>query len=345
MGNRSAVVTVCDSGMSSHTGSVLEKERSVVVGERPPGRQAQESGGSAAHRRVLQRLGQHLWMHRRYLIPGLLCGALAGFAQAGIASMIKDFVNGLSGSNTHALAMTCILVVLFYALKGFLSYGQSVLLANVAQRVGLSLRRDVYAHLQSLSLSYFHRRQTGALMSTLTNDVPKLQSAAMTLKDVVATPIQAITFLVSMWILSKEMTCFTVIVVPFIAIAIQRLTRRIRGLSRQSQERSADLASVMEETLAAPRIVRAFTAETHEIQRFERESERVVDAQLRSARRSALLGPVVDVIGAAGVAMVLYYGGSQVLAGKLDSGGLIAFLFLMSTIANATNEITSMVNS
>jgi subfamily B ATP-binding cassette protein MsbA len=296
-----------------------------------------------AHTLTPTQLRNRLWgyirLHLNLLIPGLICGVMAGFSQAGIAAMLRSFVKTLNAGDNSLLLLVCGGVVVIYGLMGAFKYGQSVLLATVAQKLGMSVRRDVYSHLQKLSLSYFHRRQTGSLMSALTNDIGKLQNAAMMLRDVVATPIQAIIYLSFMVAISWRLTGFALIVVPLMGLVIQRLTRRLRGLSKKGQEQQADVAAVMEETLSAPRIVRAFTAEAHEVERYEEVSKTAIGTQLKSIRRSARLGPTVDLIGAMGVALVLYVGGNEVLQKRMGFEDLLAFLLLISQVANAVGAM------
>ncbi len=306
--------------------------------------QEPETGG-ANSRLVGRRLLSYLGKHKARFIPGLICGVLVGVVQARVAFVVKSFIDSLTTKNHASILIACVSVVVLYAFLGLLKYTQSILLSIVAQRIGLEMRRDVYAHLQALSLSYFHKRRTGALMSTLTSDIPKLQNAAMMLKDVIATPAQALITLVMMLLLSWKLTLFTLFVLPLTAIFIQNLTKRLRSISKQTQNRFADVAGLMEETLAAPRIVRAFTAEKYEIARFEEQSERAIESQLVAARRSARLGPVVDFIGATGIAFVLYVGGSEVLSGRMTSGSLIAYLLFVSTLANSANSVGSLKSS
>jgi ATP-binding cassette, subfamily B, bacterial MsbA len=291
---------------------------------------------------VARRLLGYLRPHRVKIVLGLACGAVVGGATAGIAWMIKTFVNALPSGDSQSLGYACLSVVGLYAILGSLKYGQSILLAEVAQRVGVHLRRDVYAHLQTLSIGWFYRRRTGALMSALTNDIGKLQNAAMMLRDVITAPIQAVTFFVMMLTFSWQLTLFSLIAVPIMALAVQRMTRKLRGISRQTQEKMADVASLMEETLSAPRVIRAFSAEKHEVERFEKESDAAIGMQLKGARRSARLGPVVDFIGSIGVALVLYFGGLQVTSKRMDPGELIGFIYLVSQLANAISAMSNL---
>jgi subfamily B ATP-binding cassette protein MsbA len=291
------------------------------------------------YRAVASRLWQYGKAYKGQLIAGLLCGVFAGVVNAGVWRMVKEFVDGLNKGDARLLLYVCLGNVALYAVMGLLKYGQSVLLANVSQRVGLQLRREVYAHLQTLSLGYFHRQRTGALLSTLTSDIPRLQNAANMVKDLVATPAQVVIILTLMFLTSWQLTLGAFLVVPLMAVFIQRLTRRLRAISRETQDRHADVAAVMEETLAAPRIVRAFTAEQREVDRFEQVNEKAIESQLRGIRRSARLGPVVDFIGAAGVSAVLYMGGKLVTSGSMTTGDLMMLLGLMSQLANAINAI------
>lgn len=237
------------------------------------------------------------------------------------------------------LALVCAaLVALYTALWGF-SYGQSVLLAEVTQRVGMQMRGDVYAHLQSLPLAYFKQRRTGALMSTLTNDVPKLQNAAMMIKDVVATPLMVIVFLGMLFATSWKLTLLALAVVPLMALAIQLLTKRLRGISNRSQQKMADVSALMEETLAGARVVKAFTAERHEIERFRHENEAALNVSMSGVRRGARLRPTVDLIGALGIAFTLWVGGREVALNHLSFPQLLKFIFMSVQLSNAVGAV------
>ncbi|MBC7807986.1 MAG: ABC transporter ATP-binding protein, partial [Akkermansiaceae bacterium] len=287
-----------------------------------------------------QRLLAYLAPHKGILTTGLLCGALASLVEGGTGFLFKKFIDNLGNSaQSKFLVWICVGIVALYILLGVFKYGQTILLATAAQRVGQGIRRDIYAHLQKFSLGYFHRRRTGAIMSTLQSDAAKVQNAAMLLKDAVNAPLAVGIFLGMLFAESWLLTCFLLLAVPGMAIAIQTLTRRLRGLSQATQERLGNMSAMMEETISAPRIVRAFSAEEREIARFENASEEAVKAQLRSTSRSARLGPVVDVLGAIGVAGVLYIGGMLVHDEVMTVGSLSAYLFFAAKISANVNAI------
>jgi subfamily B ATP-binding cassette protein MsbA len=128
-------------------------------------------------------------------------------------------------------------------------------------------------------------------------------------------------------------------VVPFMAGAIQLLTRQIRSLSSDTQGKMADVASVMEETISNVRVVKAFTAEDHEIERFERVNESALQVSMRGIRRSARLKPTIDFIGALGMALALYIGGREVALGHLDLGRLLKFILVVVQLANSIGAV------
>jgi subfamily B ATP-binding cassette protein MsbA len=303
---------------------------------------------SLESRAVLRRLAAYLGPQRFRLIVGLACAALAGTVPAGVAESIKRFANtAATGDTSQALAVSVGVIGLYTALLG-LRYGQGLLLAEVTQRVGMALRRDVYAHLQRMSLAFFSRQRTGALLSTLTNDVGRLQNAAMLLKDGVALPITAVVMLVLLFRISWQLSLFTLLVVPLMAGVIGRITRRMRVLSAQTQARQADVNAVMDETLSAMRVVKAFGAEEREVARFEIASQAAFAATMRGVRRTALLAPVVDWIGALSIALILYFGAREMAlrANDLNKGLSLAeflqFVFVANTLAQSVSGIGSL---
>jgi subfamily B ATP-binding cassette protein MsbA len=286
---------------------------------------------------VRQRLLGYLMRHRSVVLGGVLAGALVAAAQGGVISFLRRFVAVAVDrpDDTRALAANCVSIVGMYALLGLFKYVQGTLLVRAALQTGLEIRTDVFSHLLRQPLSYYHRRQTGALLSALTSDIGKLQTGAMMLKDFVATPVQALIYLVLLFVAAGGrwyLVLAALAILPFMALAMQRLTRRVRALSRESQALQAGVTAVMEEALSSPRTVQAFVAEERELTRFSQTSEAQIALQLKTERRRALLGPIGDLVGAVAVAVVLFFG-----ARFFDFPRLIALLLLLSQFANSVS--------
>ncbi len=262
---------------------------------------------------VRQRLLGYLLRHKGTLLGGVLAGALVAATQGGVVWALKNFVSiaARTPDDLRSQGLFCLAIVGLYVVLGIFKYFQGTLLAKAALRTGLEIRSDVFAHLLRQPLSYYHKRQTGALLSALTNDIGKLQNGAMMLKDFVATPVQIAVCLIWIFIAAGSnwpQLLIAFAVLPLMVLPAQRLTRRVRALSKEAQQQQAGVSSVMEEALSAPRTVQAFSAEAREQARFESTSEAQITTQLKTERRRALLGPIGDLIGAIAVAIVLYGG-------------------------------------
>jgi ATP-binding cassette, subfamily B, bacterial MsbA len=286
-------------------------------------------------RDVQKRLIPYLMPNKWRFALGLFCGISVAFAQTGIAFLIGDFARSAQ-HDMNKIILACVGIVVLYGVQGLLKYGQAMNMSVVAMRLGLGVRRDVYTHIQKLSLAFFYKRQTGALMATLTGDVGRLQNAALMVKDIISSPIQAIVFLAALFSISWQLTLAAMLVVPVMAYAIQRLTKRLRDISRMSQAEQSGVASVMEETLSAPRIVQSFSAEAREVERFNDANEQGIRMQLKTLDKTARLGPVVDFIGAFAVAALLYLGVARF---GVTFDNLLKMLVIMSQLSS---QITAM---
>lgn len=273
----------------------------------PPDRQA-----------LIRRLFSFISPFRKPLALGLLCSALSAAALPVALKALTGFIDQAkeaSGSGAvyppetlNEVTHAGLTIVGAYTGLLVFRFLQGLFLSEVAQRVGMLIRRSIFSHLQRMPLAFFHSQRTGALLATLTNDVNRLQNAAMLLRDGVVLPLQALIYLATMLWASLEMAAVTLVTVPLMVGVIQLITRKLRALSSESQSRLADATSILSETLSAPRVVQAFSAEEREVERFNRANEGAFQVAMRGIRRTSLLTPTVDWIGAVALALVLYAG-------------------------------------
>ena len=277
----------------------------------------------------------------------IACAAGSTSAEAKVISLIKDFVDAAqhavqASAVRHAVSQIKIIsgeVVLLYALKGILDYGDTVGFAEVGQRMALRLRNEIYAHLQGLSLSFFNRQRTGALMSTMNNDVPAMQASVAALKDTATGPFAILIGLGMVLQVSPLLTCMALLVVPGMAFAINLLSKRIRKIAGQTQDKLADVNTLMEETLSGIRIIQSFSAEKSAIGQFQTATNAAKSVYMSGVRQAAKVRPVTDTIGAIGVAFALWFAGDLVVHGKITLGGLIKFIFALNLIAGGLSGI------
>src|SRR5689334_1486570 len=228
-------------------------------------------------RELQRKLLSYVQPHVGTLALGLLCAGVVAGISAGIAWFIKDAINAMVTGQVGHLNFMCAAVLVVFLLKGIFSFGQNYLLSLVANRVAARLRDQIFAHLHSLSLSFFNQRRTGAIMSTLTNDVPVVQNAAMSLRDIVSAPIIIVVSLSALFYVSPRLALASIIFIPFMAAVISRIGKRIRTISVKVQGKLADVTTIIEETVAGVRIIKSFGTEHHEVSRFSDENERTLE--------------------------------------------------------------------
>jgi len=326
---------------------------------------------------IERRLFEYLRPNLRPLIKGLLCAAATTGITASIAVFIRHTIDAMVNGETGHLNFMCGAVLGVFVIKGLFTYGQNYYLSLTANRVGKTMRDDIYAHLHTLSLSFFNRKRTGAIMSTITNDVQVIQNAAQSLKDTVSAPIMIIVSLSMLFYVSPRLALASLVFIPFMAAVISRISKRMRSISGSVQGKVADITTVLEETVAGVRIVKSFAAEQHEISRFSRTNDSALNAVMKAVRKNAQLRPLTEFIGAFAIALMLFLGGNMVAytnkvqqqelqtwvkqhpisaqmpeaakfhvpRGGMTQGQLIMFLYLLNAVASAAGDIGSIANT
>lgn len=320
-----------------------------------------------------RRLLDYLKPHIAVLSLGLTCAAATSCITAGIGGLIKRAIDSMVNGSVGHLNFLCGAVLIVFMIKGLFSFGQNYLLSLVANSIATRLRDQLFAHLHSLSLSFFNRRRTGSIMSTLTNDVTVVQNAAMSIRDFVSAPITIVVCLGGLFYLSPKLALLSLVFIPFMATVIARIGKRIRSISGVVQGRLADVTNIIEETVAGVRIIKSFSAEDHEIERFSQHNNQTLVSVMKAARKSAQLRPIIEFIGAFGIALVLFLGGNYVadtnrqqqallqawvkkhpgqdppkpsdfnIPGSMTQGDLIAFLYLLNALARGAGDVGGIV--
>lgn len=276
------------------------------------------------------------------LIAAILCMLLAAAGNLFVPWIIKDVIDKvLVNKDMEQLNIIAAGIIVVFFLRGAFLYGQTYLMSYIGQRVVVDIRERLYRHLQRLSLSYFEKRQTGTVMSYITNDVAALQSAMVeNFIEAVTEAATLIGTIIAMFYIHWKLSLLTVITFPLVAHTINVLGRRIRSAGHVVQERAADITSVLQETISAIRVVKSFVREDYEVERFNRENKHNLRAQMKAAQLMAMLTPIVEFLAAIGVTIIIWYGGREVISGNLTSGSLIAFLIYVVNISNPLKRLS-----
>jgi ATP-binding cassette, subfamily B, bacterial MsbA len=212
-------------------------------------------------------------------------------------------------------------------LQGLCSMGHSYLTAWISQRIIADFRRHLFAHLHTLSVSFFARRRTGELLSRLMSDVTVIQSV------VTETPIDSakqlvtflggITFLLTM---NWRLSLLILILLPLLVLVAKIFGRKLKSLSTSIQDHTAAMSTLIEEVISGIRIVKSFVQTRREETRFAAQVEQTLALTMRKAVVMAVFIPVISLLTFSAAAAVLWYGGLQVIEGTVSPGDLVAFV-------------------
>jgi subfamily B ATP-binding cassette protein MsbA len=245
--------------------------------------------------------------------------------------VIRTLLNTILVQHQSGLLNVVALALLgIFLLQGVLSAVQGYLVTALGERLSFDLRTRLFRHLQRLPMSFFDSRRTGELMSRVTNDVTVLQTSLTGNVLPIASQVVMLvgSILIAVFINWRLMLVIAVIA-PLIVLSFSGLGRRVRRTTRGVQEGLGEAGIVLEETLSAQRIVKAFAREAYEEGRFNARMTTTLQQALRRAMSQALLGPISQFIGFGAMVVVLWFGGQEVLAGRLTAGDLIAFIFYL----------------
>ncbi|ADL13674.1 ABC transporter ATP-binding protein [Acetohalobium arabaticum] len=263
----------------------------------------------------------------------------------GFQDLIDTMINNISNSGEGFVKLSWVAVgiVVVYFFKGVAYYGQKYLTSYVAQRAIMDIRNDLYCHLQNLSLGFYDEMKTGQIMSRVTNDVGKLQSAIVS--GAVSLFYKSVTLIAGLgylFYLSWQLSLAVLIIFPIVTYVFIKYNRRIREVSRRVQARIADVTDILQETITGVRIVKSFTQEDYEYDRFSEQNHANFRANMKNTQLSASLTPIVEILASFIFTFVLWYGGYQVMKGLLTPGELLAFFTLLITISGPIKSLSKL---
>ena len=272
----------------------------------------------------------------------IICIIMSAAANLYVPWIIKDMVDKvLMNKDMMLLNLIATGIVVVFLFRGIFYYGQSYLVSYIAQRVIIDVRELLYIKFQKLQLGYYEKKQTGTIMSYITNDVAALQAALVdSLIEMVTELSILIGSLIMMFYLDWKLSIVTLVVVPVIGQAMKIFGRKLKQSGALIQERTAEITSLLQESISGVRVVKSFAREDYEIERFQNQNNLNFKANMKSVQLSSLLTPTVEFLAAVIVAVILWFGGYQVVNGALTAGALVAFLTYAVNLANPVKRIS-----
>ncbi|MFE4794306.1 ABC transporter ATP-binding protein [Streptomyces sp. NPDC056708] len=300
-----------------------------------------------APREAFRRFWPYTRGGRRWLVPVLvfsMAGPVVDAAEIWLFKVVVDDVlvpRDLRPFLWIALAYTGLIIC-----SGVLGFADDVTSTWVSEHFLLTLRSDVFRHVQGLSLGFFERRRLGDVLSRITGDVDAVETFLLSgVADGLYYVIRLGVFLGLLFYLRWDLTLLALVIVPLFWWATRHFSRLIKAASRERRRRSGSISAIAEESLGNIALVQAYNRQESEDRRFERESVGKYRAAMTSARIRAVYGPIVDVIELAGGLAVMGLGTWKLAQGQLTLGGLLVFLALLGNLYSPIRDLSHLANT
>ncbi|SDF51969.1 ATP-binding cassette, subfamily B [Limimonas halophila] len=315
-------------------------------------RDAQDPGGGTPsarpgtrNLRALRHLWGYLRPYRTRIAGAVVALTVAAGTVLALGRGLRTLVDrGFAQGNAALLDQALMVLVAVVAVLAAASFARSYLVAWLGERVVADVRRDVFDHVIALSPGFFETTRTGEVLSRLTTDTTLLQlvvgtSVPIALRNLLMIAGGTVLLIVT----SPTLTAIVFLVTPLVLVPVLVFGRRVRRLSRASQDRIADVGVYVDESLSNIRTVHAFNHEPVDRAHFRERVEDAFAAAIGRSRARALLSAVVIMLVFSAIAVVLWVGGHAVLDGRMTAGQLAAFVFYAVVIASSVGALSEVV--
>jgi ATP-binding cassette, subfamily B, bacterial MsbA len=317
--------------------------------------------------RQLMRLIRYVLPFLWQLLPGVLLLAGVGFLEAFRLVLLKPVLDRVlspeSGSDNillftipkidkpiylqyfvpahfhNAWTIVAFALIASTVIKGMFDYAGTYLVNHAGFGMITNLRNDLYDSVLRRSAAFFQKHTTGTLISTIINDIERVQFA---MSSVMAEFLQqAFTFVftaIAVVVMGRELAWVLLLFIPAIIYSAVRIGRRVRTTTRKGQDQLADVQNILHETITGNRIVKAFGMESWEVDRFRKAAQRLFRANLRSVAAAAVSSPLMDIFGAVAISLLLLLGRNEIISGGFKPGDFVAFVALVLSMYNPVRK-------
>lgn len=290
----------------------------------------------------LKRIFSYVKPYRGKLIFALFASMMASLVWLAVPLGLRELLDAVfDEGNRDVLNLITIGLVGLFAIQSILGFFGSYLLDWIGERIVTDLRKQLYTHLHRLGLAFFSKQRLGEITSRLTNDVASIRNAVTgTLNESLTQSINLVGSVSLMIFLNWRLSLVIFATVPIITIGTRYFGGKIRKLSRQVQDELADTTAVAEEALSAIQAVKSFARETFETVRYNDKSEDLFQTARRKALYSNLFWTTVGTVFMITMIIIFWFGGNEVLAGRLTAGDLVAFIFYAFNIGRSVGGMS-----
>jgi len=278
---------------------------------------------------------------------GGLLALVVSAAEGSIAWLVKPAMDGIFVKrDLLMLKLIPVAVLGAYLVKGAGRFGQSYLMAAVGERVIARIRRELYAHIQGMPLSFFASLHSAELMTRVVSDVNRLARLSSSVLVMAVRHVATIVaLLVVMFAREWVLALIAVAIFPAAGVTVRALGRKLYTINKRTQEKIAELNVVLQESFAGTKIVKAFGRERLEQERFDQVNDRLLRLALKNQRTDQAAEPLMEVMGAVGLMGALWYGGYRVISGALTPGEFFSFTAAVLLLYGPVRQLSRMVNT
>lgn len=266
--------------------------------------------------------------YAKWIFLAVLCMLVMSGATALSAWLMEPVVNDIfAAKNRDLLWPIGGAVLVTFMVKGLANYGQSVLMSRVGFRILADTQMRLFSHLAHMDLTFFHTNQKGNLISRITNDVGTIRGAVSNILVGFGKDLTALIGLVSvMFYQNWQLAFIAIFVFPIAILPIVRIGRRMRKVSANTQAENAQLTTLLEQTFQGMRVVKSYGMEDYEKSRAQAVIERIFNLSYKAERTRAMSSPIMETLGGAAVAVIIVYGGFQVINEQVSAGSFFSFI-------------------
>ena len=283
----------------------------------------------------MYRLWGYIVRYRARYARGIICLIASATLAMSIPLLLKWTVEAIQQHRPFGDILFYVLAIIGIAcLQGVVRSFSRFMIFNVGRDIEYQLRNDLFTHLQKLSLGYYQRQAIGDLMSRLVNDVTAVRLLlGLGIINLLNTPLYYVYAVSSMVMMDPQLTLVALALYPLMLLFVQRMSRQMMEKTLRVQEGLADLSTRVQEAVSGMHVVRAYVREDWQAAEFIRRNDTFREESMALARVRGLFPPLMKAVSGLGLLVVLWYGGSRVIAGRLSLGDLVAFIGYLHLLA------------
>lgn len=271
-----------------------------------------------------------VFTHKSIVLPATLSPALATFIEK---------LNSIDPAVLFNIVIACIIPL--FLLKGLFFWLQGYLMNAVAYRTVREIRNKLFDKLQQLSLSFYSRKRTGELMSRIVNDTGYINNAiSFAFRDLIHESLRLFIYIFVIFSVGGKMSMVTFLLLPLIVWPAAIIGKKLKKISTQTQEKIADINSLLSETISGVRIVKAFSMEEYESGRFKAQNRQFAQYLLKATKRTLLSTPLSEFVGAIAATIVLALWGREVVRGNISFGGFGVVMGSLMSLMQPLKKLT-----